>query len=73
MRRLVPLQNFTVGLFFISVSIYSVLFQPETVSIQYAAMIYISASFGVYLIVQSSDLYERIKKKKMLEDLPKDV
>jgi hypothetical protein len=73
MRRLVPLQNFTVGLFFISVSIYSVLFQPETVSIQYAAMIYISASFGVYLIVQSSDLYERIKKKKMLDDLPKDV
>ena len=73
MRRLVPLQNFTVGLFFISVSIYSVLFQPETVSIQYAAMIYISASFGVYLIVQSLDLYERIKKKKMLEDLPKDV
>jgi hypothetical protein len=73
MRRLVPLQNFTVGLFFISVSIYSVLFQPETVSIQYAAMIYISASFGVYLIVQSSDLYERIKKKKILDDLPKDV
>jgi hypothetical protein len=73
MRRLVPLQNFTVGLFFIFVSIYSVLFQPETVSIQYAAMIYISASFGVYLIVQSSDLYERIKKKKILDDLPKDV
>jgi len=71
MRRLVPLQNFTVGLFSLLVSIFSVLFQPETITIQYGVMIYLSASFGVYLIVQDSDLYERIKRKKMLEDLPK--